>query len=175
MLKNLLYVANTSKQNWEFTFRLPAMQSGYFRKLIPAGQQICVDHLSSDEIALVISHWERYGMKSSEEMSRRKGYTGICYRLEKPVVMDAMLATYELNDDALAQAADERRIKTATRMATDIATDISSKTGIDKTKLVPQRLEVEVVEDTDGTPSISAGVEVLRNPGTDKPRRASMS
>jgi hypothetical protein len=175
MLKNLLYIANCSKQVWMFTFRVPGMQSGYFVKAIPAGQQICLDHLTSDEIALVIAHWEIYGMKSAEEMSRRKGYTGLCYRLEKPVVMDAMLATYEQNDDALTQAADERRVKTATRIATDIATDISNKTGIDKHKLVPQRLEVETVEETDGTPSVSAGVEVLRNPGTDKPRRARMS
>lgn len=159
-----LFVANTSKQKWMFTYRLPHMNS-HFTKEIPPGKQICLDHLQSDDIARVIEHNQIYGMKPSEEVSRRKGYTGLTYRLDKPVEMDSMLETYDSNDTALTDAAQQRRVDSTVAASDGIASALNVMTGIDKEKMRPVKVTQEVIEETEGNPRVAAGVEVSRTPG----------
>lgn len=168
-----IFIANTTKQNWVFTYRFAEMNS-HFAKAIPPGKQICLDHLTSDQIAKVIEQNEVYGMKPAAEMSRRKGFTGLCYRLGEPVQMDRMLETYDLNDLALNAAAQERRVTSAQAASDGIAISLNQLTGLDKEKLRPVSVSSEVVEETDGKPQIDVVVEVPRNPET-KSRRARMS
>lgn len=172
---NKLFVANTTKQNWVFTYRLPG-GSQHHQRRIAAGQQICLDHLQEEEIESVIKQNAVYGMRPAAEASRRKGFAGLIYSVGKdPINIDRMLETFDSNDETRNAEAQTRREKTAAAMSENIADTLHKATGVSKEKLQPTRLEVEVVEETDGKPTVSSGVEVLANPDKTAPRRARMS
>jgi hypothetical protein len=166
-----LYIANTTKLEWVFTYRLPEMQQ-HFQRRIRAGGQILLDHLDQQEIDEVIKQNARYGMQPAQELSRRKGFSGICWRVGEPIDVDRMLATFEINANALTEAADVKRKQTAVAASDNIAETLHRMTGINKESLRPQRLEMEVKEETEGQPTVAAGVEVISNPSANAPRRA---
>lgn len=167
-----LFVANTTKQNWMFTYRLPGGTQHFMRR-IPAGQQICLDNLQSDEIDVVIKQNAVYGMQPAKEMSRRKGYAGIVYSVgDDPINIDRMLETFNQNDDVRDGEAQERRVTTAAAIGDNIANEMHKATGRPKESLQPKRLEVEVTEETDGKATVASGVEVIADPGSTQPRRA---
>lgn len=167
-----LWVANTTKQIWTFTYRLGGMGQ-HFAKRIPAGQQICLDHLSQPEIDQVVKQNAVYGMRSAKEVSGRRGYAGLVYTTgDAPVNIDQMLESYDINDTVRTAEADQRRMTTANAMSDKIAENLHRATGIEKDKLRPARLEMEVIEETDGKPTVSAGVEVISDMAKNRPRRA---
>lgn len=167
-----LWVANTTKQNHHFTFRLPLRGDGFRAPLIKAGQQICIDDHTSDEIKEIIRQNERYGLIDAAEFSRRgRKFVGRIYSIDAPVQMDQMLQTFEGNDHALEEQARERQVLQGAAVQDAIAQNIHQRFGIDKEAARPD-VTVETIEDTtDGTPSISMGVEVPSKPDAE-PRRA---
>lgn len=168
-----LFIANVTKQKWVFTYRLPG-GAQHFRRDIAPGAQICLDHLQSEEIEAVVKQNAVYGCRKAGDLSGRKGFATLLYSLDNPVRVDPMLETFETNDAAKTAEADERRKRTATAMAQNIADTIHRETGAPRENLVPERLEVETIEESTGKPLVSAGVEVLRDPNKTAPRRARM-
>jgi hypothetical protein len=171
--RSKLFVANTKKQHHLFLARVPGT-GVYIRKLIKAGGQELIGSFAPDVLGKIVSHQERYGMRRAEEVSRQKGFVGLCYRLENPVSMDTMLSTFERNDVQLERDSDERNILTAKAVSETIATDLAKRTGLDKERVRPQRVELETVEDTPDKPSVAKGVEVVDESRT-QPRRGGVS
>lgn len=158
-----LFVANTTKQRHVFLWKRPEMQN-YARNTIEAGQQIRITDLSTEDIDAIVQHHSLYGLKDARQLSRRKGFTGLCYSVDEEVKIDEMLATYDLNDHELARAAERRRRQEAAAISDNMASALNQMTGIDKEKLRPKTLETQVREVTDGTPAINEGTEVPSDP-----------
>ena len=175
-----LYLANTTKQHRIFTYRILHKRAdgsipGAATWPIKPGGQICIDdNFTKAEIDEIISQNVKYGLKSAAEVSRVKNFVGIVYDTERPVSMDNMLERFEKNDSVLAGEAQQRREVTAAAISTNIAKDLSERTGRDPENLRPARVEVEQVEETTGSPGVASGVEVPANPkdASRPPRRA---
>jgi uncharacterized protein YdcH (DUF465 family) len=168
------WVANTTKQTWRFTYRLNSQQQPLMHEL-KAGNQISLTHLSDKEIEDVIKQNRVYGAREAKEVSRRKGFAGIVYKIgADPINMDELLETFESNDKVREAEAAERLKKSALAMSDNIANTVHRNTGAEKESVRPARVEVETIEVTDGgKPAISQGVEVVRK-GV-QPQRGRMS
>lgn len=171
-----LYIANCTKQDHLFLANLPERPgNSHIKQFIKAGQQIALDGLESNVIEDIVRQHEPYGLRCADEISRIRDFVGQCYRVDKPVPLDAMLSTFETNDSALDELAAKRRQVEAAAISEGIAENLSRITGHEKETVRPVRLEMQTVEDTKDTPSIAAGVEVVNDPARTPPRRAKVS
>jgi hypothetical protein len=167
-----LWVANTTRQIYRFTYRISDKQHQMHE--IPAGKQIPLNHFSDAEIDSVIKQNTIYGMREANESPRRKGFSGLVYKIgDDPINMDRLLETYESNDTVRDAEATERLKKSAAALSDNIANTVHQNTGVDRERMRPARVEVETIESTDGKPTISKGVEVVRQ-GV-QPQRGRMS
>lgn len=157
-----LFIANTTKQHHVFTYQMP--EQGLRRRDIKAGTQVLIDGLTTDQASHIVKQYEIYNIQDITKMSRVKGFVGFSYSIDNPVPIEAMLAQFDANDQAMAGKAKERLVIEAAAVQDAIATDMQRQTGADKEQVRP-RVEVETVEETgDGSrPSISQGVEVPRD------------
>lgn len=173
-----LYLANTTKQHRIFTYRILTKRAdgsipAFAAWQIKPGGQICVeDNFTKEEIDTIIGQNVKYGLKPASEISRPQKFVGLLYSTEKPVPTDLMMAILEANDGVLESDAQRRREVTAAAISDNIAKDLSDRTGRDRERLRPARLEVEQTEDTPGKAHVASGVEVLGNPAVTRPRHA---
>ncbi len=166
-----LFICNNTKQNHEFLWRIGEMHNPA-RRMIQAGQQIMIPDLTTDNINSIISQHRVYGLQDANELSRRRAFAGLCYSIDKPVNTDSMLATYDLNDQQLQKSADDRRTVTAAAISDNIAKQLQDATGIEKEKLRPRSVQVEIVEETEGKPAVASGTEVPADPRHGQLKRA---
>lgn len=146
-----LFVANLSKQYHEFHYSRLEKKNTVIT--IPVGQQRQIGgDLSPEDVALIVGHHARYGLVSVNEIKNRREFTGLCYRIGDPVAIETFYESYEKNDEALDERSADIRQEAATAMANQIEETL--RTPIHRT-------EVEMVEQTPGTPKIAEGIEVV--------------
>jgi hypothetical protein len=158
-----LYIANTTKQNHVFVYRHREMSNPAMRE-IKRGQQIPISDITIEEARAIVKQHEKYGIMDAAELSRRRDFAGLVYSIDKPVDIDQMLASFELNDKDLAKEAQQRREVQAAAISDNVATQLHNLTGMDKENVRPKSLQLEVTEETDGTRSVASGVEVPADP-----------
>lgn len=154
-----LYVANLSKQNYSFAYRLPEERNNR-QQDIRVGAQAIVGDFALDTINYIVRQHEVYNIVNVKELKRTKGFVGICFSIDKPVQLDNadfVDETVERNDAALNDRAEERREEASASIAGQIS-DAMREHGVN----VP-RAEIEIKEETRGTPRINSGYEVVRD------------
>ena len=152
-----LYIANTSKQVSVVTFRFPEEIRPREVSIFP-GTQKQLGNFEQPQIDIVVKQMSRYGMRSVDELQRNRNFVGLLYSINSPVPLDAeriIEDTFRKNDEILDAQAEERRENVAAAVASHI-TNAMHEHGVP----VP-RAEVEMVEDTRGTPTLSKGYEAV--------------
>ena len=102
-----LYIANTTKQAFNFEYRIPETGRMHYRT-IPMGQQLMVLEATSSEIGMVIDHFARYGLTDASKIDQA-AFVGLCYSIDKPVKQSVMVKALKDNDNHLDRANHERR------------------------------------------------------------------
>ena len=162
-----LYVANCKKCDYLFTYMLVENPKPYHHK-IRAGSQICIN-ADTSEIDQIIKQHSLYGMQPVEKVT--KGFSGLAYRLGKPISVDAIHNGFKQNDQEMIDRALEARKLTAA--ATDhIMAEKAREFGSRQTA----PLEIEIVEEkrnpTDQSEGFSETIQVVKQ-GLEPPARKS--
>lgn len=156
-----LFIANTSKQIYDFCYRLPE-EKNFRTEKIQIGQQALIGggKFSPDQIAHIINQQADGVLTDANTISRLNLRAGLCYRLEKSVDMERIMALFEHNDKHMNSDAEGRREANAEAIS-KLMEDRSHELGVPL-----NRSEVEIVEETPkngGTPRIATGLEVVRD------------
>ena len=104
-----LFIANCSKQDFLFTYMLPENPRPFSHK-IRAGAQIKLNQ-SQPEVDTVIKQHELYGMMEATKV--KKGFGGLCYRIAKPISVEAIEAGIGQSDQENIDRAQQARSITA--------------------------------------------------------------
>lgn len=147
-----LFVANLSKHNFHFTYRLPERQ--VIAMDIPIGfqKQIGGDMESAD-IQRIVGHYAKYGMLPAREIPNLRQWTALCYSVDAPVDLDTFYEGYERNDAELTARSEETRAETAVAISAQTSQVLDTPI---------HRTEVEMIEQTAGsTPRVASGIEVV--------------
>ena len=155
----MLYVANTTQQFHEFTYRVPGESSQKMmnQRIPPGTQQRIFGDAPLPVIKGIIDQHRNYGLISAAEaVKKSKNFIGLCYSIDSPVSFDELNAAVEHNKK-VKQAEDEQR-----KLETAIAFNSTMEEALDRPMSVS---EVEVVEEGDN-PKIAVGVEVARSEDT---------
>lgn len=109
-----IFVANTTKQNQSFHYRLPENQRLLVLN-IPIGRQepISRNELSTPEADAIIHQLRAYGAVRQDEVDRTKPFVGLCFSIDKPVKDTIIERVVGHNDDVLTERGAEIRKQAA--------------------------------------------------------------
>jgi len=134
-----LYVANTTKQEHLFAYYLPE-NARPFSHSIRAGAQIEISG-PQHEIDSIIHQHAIYGLVEANKV--KKGFGGLCYRIDKPVSLDAIeQGLAQTAQDKIEQALDSRKVTAAA--ADMVLSQKAQEMGLQQ----KAPLEVEVIEES---------------------------
>lgn len=136
-----LYIANTTKQEFLFTYMLPENPRPFSHN-IRAGSQIEISG-NQDAVDSIINQHAIYGLVDANKA--KKGFGGLVYRIDKPVSLEAIQSGMAQHDqDKIDKALESRKLTAAA--ADQIMTQRAQEMGV--RQLSP--LEIEVVEEGKG-------------------------
>lgn len=102
-----LYVANCTKQDTDFLYRIPETQQVH-RQHIKVGHQVLIyKDTTSDVIQNIIDQHQVYGMVAVEDVDRSKHFVGTCYQIGKPIEMGRVQYAIQHNDETRTIQANE--------------------------------------------------------------------
>lgn len=136
-----LYVANCTKQTRLFTYMFVENPKPFHHKIL-AGTQIKIEG-SDFEIDQIVKQHEIYGMQLADKVT--KGFSGLAYRLNKVISLDAIQAGFSQKDQEIIDTALEVRKNTAA--ATDM---ILNRKAQEYGSRQTAPLEIEVIEEGRG-------------------------
>ena len=170
-----MYIANCTKQNHVFTYRVPDSEETLSRPRaleIKAGSQIRLpDDLNQSQIDAIVEQYARYGMVELKEIDRKKDFAGLCYNIDCSVNIDTIRVGLSHNDQVL------RELGAKMRQEAGVAAFQKAEQIADEAGIGLNSVELSVVEDNpdkndstrEGDP-VAEGVRVNRNeePGPTK-------
>ncbi|MBV8060474.1 MAG: hypothetical protein JO253_02970 [Alphaproteobacteria bacterium] len=165
-----LYVANCTKQDHHFLFRVPEInRESPFHMKIGVGkcEQIYKED-STDVLDAIIRQHTDYGLVRVDEVDRTKEFIGMCYQIDKPINVDAIVRAINHNDEVLAQRGVELRKETAVAISEQAAREAREVGGA----LTSMEVSIEEVVENGDTAKINESVEVVAEGQAPRSRRA---
>ncbi len=162
-----MFVANATKQNVNFLYRIPEQQGVRVQEIAIGAQVQLSGDLDRVAIDYIIEQHSRYGLIPADSVDRTRDFTGMCYSIDKPVDVGKIEKLIHYNVEKLVEQGKKIRQEAAlsTSNALDYALDDAgggSAPGVNK-------FEMSVVEenhdDRDDLPAIAEGVRVTRDEG----------
>jgi hypothetical protein len=121
-----LYVANSTRQDVVFHFRLPEKAKMY-RLTLSSGRQDMIKDMSQNDVEAIVKHLERYGaVKRSGVRGKLKEFVGYIYSLDKPINEDE----FHYGSEEVIDAAQNRSVVEATKAA--MASELVSRNKVVK-------------------------------------------
>ena len=171
-----LYVANATRQTFEFTYRLPEVK-GAKAQTIPIGGQVNIGsgQLRSADIDAILEHYRSYGLVSVTEAEKRTvPFSGLIYSTDKPVPIDRLQKTMTRRVDDLVDLGKKIRQEAAVAVNNAIESEMEEQrfeSRLTNLEMTVQEEESKVGDRTG--PRISEGVRVVRDEqASNKPKRA---
>lgn len=163
-----LFIANTSKQHHDFAYRLPEEQNIRYETIRAGSQARIGGDLQRETIDRIIKQHTAYGLKDVSDLPRNSAFVGLCFSIDKPVSFDTIMETFEQNDTAMNERAEDRREDVAAAISSEMQATLNANGAS------VQRTEVETVEDTKGTPAVASGYETVAD-GVEPKRGSKLS
>lgn len=128
-----MFIANMTKQNCNFYYRLPEVAAPRMQT-IPIGGQIQISgELSQPDIDYIVKQKEKYGMIAASEIDRSKPFVGLCYSVGSPVRPGAIEKGIHHNIDVLVRRGHETRRDTAITINNRIENDLDENRDLHTT------------------------------------------
>jgi len=165
-----LYVANCSKQEFNFTYMLMENPRPFAHRIRSGSQQEITGN--QDEIDHIINQHAIYGMMEAGKV--KKGFGGIAYRIDKPISIEAIQQGLSQRDQEMIDRAQLSRTITAAA-ADQILTAKAQEMGLKQ----KSGLEIEVLEEkknaADDSSKFNEIIEVVKEnvpPRRGRPRKS---
>jgi hypothetical protein len=164
-----LYVANETRQNIRFYFRLPENDKMFMLPIAIGEQQAIPADLDSAGLRSVIHQLEQgFGAVSSKDLDRSKFFVGVCYSDDQPI--PAKLIERGINNNLI--ILEKRGIEF--RKETAVANHAAMDFGVGgKNRLVGTESSITEIPTRGGQTNIDETVIVRAEGGDAKPRNPS--
>jgi hypothetical protein len=154
-----LYIANCTQQIQQFHYRVPetggAMAGGVRVQPIDIGSQVLLTgDLNQLQVDSIVAQQRKYGLVKIDEVDRTRGFSGMCYSIDKPVPVSKIIYVMEQNKSVLDQRGRKTRLEAAVAVNQQIETNMDDQL---------KKLEFEVKEvETGNGPAHEPVNEALR-------------
>lgn len=96
-----LYISNCTQQVQDFVYRLPETSGTRTQRIDIGGQIIVSGDLNPTQIDSILDQHAKYGLVSVDEVDRTRPFIGLCFSVDKPVIMDKVRRAMEHNTTVL--------------------------------------------------------------------------
>ncbi len=120
-----LNLGNATKQDHDFTYRLPNNPMKIVVRTIPKGSQIDIQG-DKDELENIIAQYERFGLVEVRECAKTPKFSGLVFSFNGKINMDKLGQAREAHGDFIDQNAQEIREATAAAVAGSIDGEASA-------------------------------------------------
>lgn len=106
-----LYIANCTQQQIKFMYRIPEDPRPYpqFFYIRAGAQERLPFELSTPAIEAIVAAHAPYGLVRADEVDRTRPFIGMCYAVDKPVVLDKIRRALQHNQQVLNERGQEIR------------------------------------------------------------------
>ncbi len=166
-----LFVANTTKHNYEFCYRVPGNDKMFVDHIKIGSQEQIYKDAEYEILDYIIKQHQNTPLPfliSVDELSRHKGHIGLIYSFDKPVNVNQIERKFRENDEALVQKGKDMRVEYAVSLSNALdgkAQEMGGEIGEVRTEVVE---DVKPGESIDN--KIAEGVVVESRRG--RPRKA---
>lgn len=164
-----MYIANATKQKFDFMYRLPET-TGLRVQNIPIGGQIQITgELLPIQVDAIIEQHAKYGMVSVDEVDRSKSFTGLCYSIDKPIPVSKIMTAVRLNTDVLQERG--RQIRQEAAIAENNRIEQSMRENDIPGELKALNVSVQEEKERPDGEQVSEGIRVTRSdPQNEQPK-----
>jgi hypothetical protein len=161
-----LYIANCTQQIQQFHYRVPetggAMAGGVRVQPIDIGSQVVLTgDLNQLQVDSIVAQHRKYGLVKIDEVDRTKGFSGMCYSIDRPVPVHKIIYVMEQNKSVLDMRGRQTRKEAAVAVNQQIETNMGDQL---------KKLEFELKEEKSGSGPIHDPVnEAMRITRTEDP------
>jgi hypothetical protein len=154
-----LYVANTTLQHHEFIFWKPE-NSQLQRMQIPLMNQRLIVDDQPEIVRAIIDQHVAYGLLEARAMLRTRRFTGLGYRLDKPVDIESLMLAKQQNDAVLMGQSKTQR-EFAAALGARHALELGQSGDTETPKSFSMSIEEQQVDKHDKAPKLKETVEVV--------------
>jgi hypothetical protein len=143
----MLYVANCTKQEHNFTYRVPEVGTVKMQPIKMGAQQVIFSKDAPRHILnAIIEQYAPYGIVEVSDIDQTRDFRGLVYSFDKPIPVDKIMRTHATNEAVLEAKGAEWRKESAIALSNEL------QKREDGNSL--RTLEVEVIEEgKKGTPT----------------------
>lgn len=165
-----LWIANATRQTYDFNYRVVDPDQRYRTLKIEPGQQGKIPNLTHEDIKFITDNHAMYGLIPHEDIDRALGYHATCYRVDRPV--DAARVTYLMdhNQGALVMQGKEIRKLNALAQSANIDRLLGETPLEARVSALEVTVQQENVDPRDDAPQVSEGIVVTNDPGRPPPQ-----
>lgn len=98
-----LYVANATRQVLEFHARIPEIKRTVVQRIPPGSQQQIAGDLNQPQIDAIVAQHAKYGMIPVDEIDRTRDFIGICYSVDKVILVTKIQRAMQVNNAVLTE------------------------------------------------------------------------
>lgn len=168
-----MYIANPGRQDFAFTYKLAEQKGAAHHKVdIPAGGQVRLANLSSEDTKSIADHYASYGMMNIKAVKNAKAHVGLVWS-DSEIKWDWIAEAVSHNTDVLTEvgsklrdaaavAADQSLLSTAPQGSELKSTSVQVIEHETANKDQEINEERKVVPDKDANPSDRRGKQKVR-------------
>lgn len=131
-----LFVANTTAQVLQFTYRLPEAKMTIPVEIKPGTQVQVLPSGSREDHEIIVEQNRMYGLTEYNQVSGQQGFVGMCYRFDDPIPRVTLENVFEHNDEALNKRALDQRVAAALYMDQSLSANGQYMPGSLETKII---------------------------------------
>lgn len=171
-----MFVANATKMEYDFVYRVPE-SSGLRSQKIPVGGQVKLSgNLSVADIDSIIEQQSRYGMIAADAIDRSKDFSGLCYSVDKPVQSPKIERLMHHNTRELVKMGQKIRQEAAISSSNVLENQLDESGRPEALRNFEMSVVEENHDDRDENPAIAEGIRVRRDEpaprGRGRPRKS---
>ena len=158
-----MFVANATKQNVDFVYRLPE-STNLRSQTIPIGRQVpLAGDLTKPEIDAIIAQYSKYGLIEASTIDQSRTFHGLCYSIDKPVPSTKMRRLLDQNMAVLKARGKQMREEAAVNESLNLENMLTEGGRTEELRNFEMSVVVEDRDEADTSPEIAEGVRVTRD------------
>lgn len=106
-----LFIANATKQDHDFVFRMGGLKKINFLPITKGGQIKIEGQLA--ELEAIVEQHRKYGITDFRECAKAHKFSGLIYSFDKSIKLDSIIGAIERHDEVIDESAQVIRQETA--------------------------------------------------------------
>jgi hypothetical protein len=164
-----LWIANATRQTYQFNYRVVDPDQRYRSLNIEPGRQEKIPNLTHEDIKFVTENHAMYGLLPHEDIDRALGYHGTCFAVGKPVPADRLAYLMDHNQNALIMQGKEIRKLNALAASANIDRMLSDTPLESRVSALEVTMQQENADPRDEAAQVSEGIVVTNDPSRPPP------